>query len=291
MTNETSFWIHAQYCGLASLLDSRVGIIRYDANDTSEPAITQSYTDYGCDSPAITDLAPVVKQNVGKNVNPFGSNDYFYSGQGLINVTWPDTNGSAWLWEMEKAPLYVNWSDPTVGKMTGLSANSTPTGDAAAITLDYATGDWVYFVMSSNFTPADVGVNPAIVDPPSVHPMHLHGHDFAVLAQGHGSFVAADVTPQLENPLRRDTVNIPIGGWVWIAFQVGNPGAWLLHCHIGWHASDGFAVQFMEQPNKLLGLMEAAGVTEEFDNRCDAWSEYYETVSVPADAVQEDSGI
>ena len=74
--------------------------------------------------------------------------------------------------------------------------------------------------------------NPPRPIPRSVHPIHLHGHDFVILAQGDGEFTS-DVVPNLNNPARRDTVNCPIGGYVWIAFQINNPGAWLMHCHIG----------------------------------------------------------
>jgi hypothetical protein len=272
-------------------LDSRVGIIRYSANDTSEPAATQSHIDYGCDDPVTGSLIPIVKQKVGRNVNRFNEDDYMHFGQGQFNLTWPDAGGSSWLWEMKRTPFGVNWSEPTVGKITGLSANTTALNATAPVYLDYNTGDWVYYVITGNFTPADVGLDPNLTLPASVHPMHLHGHDFVILAQGHGHFVEKEITPLLENPTRRDTVNIPVGGWVWIAFQVGNPGAWLLHCHMAWHSSDGFAIQFIEQPRELMELMESAGVSAEFKRRCDTWSEYYENVNLPAHSVQADSGI
>lgn len=305
LSQGTNFWIHAQYCGLAELLDSRVGIIRYDPTNTDQPlGGNASFTTLGCDGPELTDLAPMVEKNVGPNVNPFGSSDYFYTGQGQLNVTWPGTNsstqGNLWLWEMNKQPLYVNWSDPTAGQITGFTTNASNTRTPAAddpsvpLYLDYADGEWVYFVITDNFTASEVdGLNPSIVNPPSVHPMHLHGHDFAILGQGDGQFDPATVQPQLKNPSRRDTVILPIGGWVWLAFQVGNPGAWVFHCHIGWHASDGFAVQFIEQPSKLKGMMEKARVQDEFMDRCDAWTDFYRNPG-PAEGSglgQQDSGI
>lgn len=34
---------------------------------------------------------------------------------------------------------------------------------------------------------------------------------------------------------------LPGGGFLAIAFKPDNPGAWLLHCHIAWHASSGMS--------------------------------------------------
>jgi Multicopper oxidase len=42
-------------------------------------------------------------------------------------------------------------------------------------------------------------------------------------------------------------VLLPANGFVVIAFRADNPGAWLLHCHIAWHASSGLALQILER--------------------------------------------
>jgi hypothetical protein len=55
--------------------------------------------------------------------------------------------------------------------------------------------------------------------PRSVHPIHLHGRDFAMLAQGDGYF-NTDVVPSLDNPARRDALSFLIGGYVRIAFKI-----------------------------------------------------------------------
>lgn len=34
------------------------------------------------------------------------------------------------------------------------------------------------------------------------------------------------------NPARRDVTMLPGNGWLIVAFQNNNPGAWLFHCHI-----------------------------------------------------------
>lgn len=61
------------------------------------------------------------------------------------------------------------------------------------------------------------------------HPIHLHGHAFRV--------VAIDDLP-LDGALR-DTVLVPIGGSVTVAFLADNPGHWALHCHNLYHMAAG----------------------------------------------------
>lgn len=58
------------------------------------------------------------------------------------------------------------------------------------------------------------------------HPFHLHGHDVFVVGQGFGNF-DPEKDPQkfnLVDPMRRNTVGVPSGGWVAIRFLANNPG-------------------------------------------------------------------
>lgn len=293
--HDTNFWIHAQYCAEPERVDSRVGIVRYDAANLNDPKAppAQEYLDFGCDDPEPSQLVPIVRQDVGTMANNMPEADYLHiSG---VNTTWPGTLSSTgepiFLWVLQDTPMYVNWSDPSVGKITGLSGDTSFPSYANPIQLDYATGQWVYFVITSHCLSGDS--DPVCSMPPSAHPMHLHGHDFVILAQGHGPFNASAVTPLLTNPARRDTADVPVGGWIWIAFQVDNPGAWVLHCHIAFHASSGLALQYVEQASKLRPLMDQAGamVSAEFQERCDTWREWYDGVSIPSNATQADSGI
>ena len=105
------------------------------------------------------------------------------------------------------------------------------------------------------------------------HPVHLHGHRFYIVHVGHGQYsndngsltentrdVACDndlcVNPSWQNEMaseflngkvrasavQKDTVLVPAGGYVVVAFKAENPGYWLLHCHIGVHLLEGMAV-------------------------------------------------
>ena len=85
------------------------------------------------------------------------------------------------------------------------------------------------------------------------HPIHLHGHDFVVLAQGSGTYTG-DVTT-LATPPKRDTAMLPENGYLVIAFKTDNPSAWLMYCHIGWHTEEGF-IQFVERYSEIKSLID-----------------------------------
>jgi hypothetical protein len=284
----TNFWMHANYCDVDTW-ESKLGIIRYDANDHADPYIppeSERHYGFGCEDPAPKNLVPIVKRQVGTRVNGFDPVDYLRIGlQNFPNVS--DDTATIKKWVLANTTAYIDWREPSVKKLT-LDENPDFPPESAPITLDFETGEWVYFVIVNNYTLSEA--NTPRTDPPSVHPIHLHGHDFVILAQGKGPFTS-DIVPNLDNPTRRDVADCPIGGYVWIAFQINNPGAWLLHCHIAWHASAGLALQYLEQPSKLKGLMENAGVLGDLKDQCDEWTDYYSTFNEPQGVLQDDSGI
>jgi FtsP/CotA-like multicopper oxidase with cupredoxin domain len=64
---------------------------------------------------------------------------------------------------------------------------------------------------------------------PMPHPMHLHGHEFQVVAIDGVRFQGAV----------RDTALIPPGRRVTVAFDASNPGWWAIHCHLLYHLDAG----------------------------------------------------
>ncbi|KAI5919594.1 probing oxygen channels in Melanocarpus Albomyces laccase [Camillea tinctor] len=111
------------------------------------------------------------------------------------------------------------------------------------------------------------------------HPVHLHGHDFVVLGRSgpnEGPFDPRTDRGRLrgDNPVRRDVTMLPPGGWVVLAFRTDNPGAWLFHCHIAWHVSGGFAVDFLERVDDQLAQISREDA-KAFNENCHAWREYY----------------
>jgi len=66
----------------------------------------------------------------------------------------------------------------------------------------------------------------------TIHPMHLHGHQFKVVAvDGNPIPEVAQLTRNVQPVLPGETYDIE--------FVANNPGAWLLHCHELQHAAGG----------------------------------------------------
>ncbi|XP_030450028.1 laccase-7-like isoform X2 [Syzygium oleosum] len=86
------------------------------------------------------------------------------------------------------------------------------------------------------------------------HPMHLHGYNFHVVGQGFGNFNPVQDRKKfnLFNPVIRNTIGVPVGGWAAIRFQANNPGVWILHCHLDSHLAMGLATAFVVENGPTL---------------------------------------
>ncbi|TGO59519.1 hypothetical protein BELL_1242g00020 [Botrytis elliptica] len=86
----------------------------------------------------------------------------------------------------------------------------------------------------------------------------------------------------LVNAPRRDVVLLPGSGWVVMAFYTDSPGAWIMHCHIAWHTSEGLAVQILERESELVDLLDG----DLLNAKCAAWDSY----ALADNVIQPDSG-
>ncbi|XP_077236893.1 laccase-17-like [Tasmannia lanceolata] len=85
------------------------------------------------------------------------------------------------------------------------------------------------------------------------HPLHFHGFNFFLVGQGFGNF-DPNKDPSnfnLVDPVERNTVGVPVGGWVAVRFLADNPGVWLMHCHLEDHASWGMEMAWVVLDGKL----------------------------------------
>jgi len=61
------------------------------------------------------------------------------------------------------------------------------------------------------------------------HPMHLHGHDFQVV----------EIDGEKVSGALRDTLTVPPGSKMTVAFDADNAGVWPMHCHLLYHLDTG----------------------------------------------------
>lgn len=126
------------------------------------------------------------------------------------------------LWHLNTTAMAVEWDKPTIQYLMDGNTSYPASYDMIEIPSE---GVWTYWIIQ-------IAANM----PPPPHPIHLHGHDFFVLGRGTGIF-ASDVTGNTAalnfvNPPRRDTATLPGGGWLALAFQANNPGAWLMRTYL-----------------------------------------------------------
>lgn len=196
--------------GTVQSLDIRA-VVNYDGSAVTDGSSGTAYSYTGeCVDEPVTSLVPVAPMTVGNaNVNV-----------GTLDVVVQGNDAQLYKWYLSGTTFLAEYNDPTLLAVMG---NKTLPTDSGALLIELKQPkQWVYIIVES-----------AIALP---HPLHLHGHDFFILAEGAGTY-SADVPLTLVNPPRRDTALMPAAGFIVLAFETDNPGVWLMHCHIGWHTS------------------------------------------------------
>ncbi|KAL2350173.1 putative multicopper oxidase, type 1 [Cryomyces antarcticus] len=184
------------------------------------------------------------------------------------------TNGANLVvWGINTTSINIQWDNPTLSYVA--SGNTSYPTVYNLIELPTAG------IVSAYFGARVIQEVPGT--PPIPHPIHLHGHDFFVLGAGAGTFDPTTYTTTLNfaTPPRRDTAIMPGGGWLVIAFNTNNPGAWLMHCHIAWHVSEGLGVQFLESKSSI------PNPGADYTRVCNNWKTYEKTMAYP----KSDSGL
>jgi FtsP/CotA-like multicopper oxidase with cupredoxin domain len=239
--------------------NSKGAIISYEGADSSEPSSTPLALPSGCYDE--TNIVPIIQYTVPSPPSP----------PVTMNLTL-DTSAGVF-WKVNGVAMDINWEVPTMDYIINGTYNSLPPSDNAVL---INTDGWVYYLI--------------VNETPLPHPIHLHGHDFWVISFGKGDGTGASYNST--NPLRRDTHSVEgnngtpgAGGYMVIAFQADNPGAWLLHCHIPFHISGGLGVQFLERPSEIYGTL---GDMSGYQEGCATWRGLQKSVSSIA---QPDSGL
>lgn len=267
---ETSgrFWMRAiaqLTCSNHANPDNIRGIIEYvshpderpTCNENCDPTTTAHPTIDSCDDEDMKKLVPRLSIPASPNVSQF--NKQAVSLQQLPNRLF---------WTMNNSSFVAQWDYPTLQQIA--ERNNTYGTEQNLIRLP-KKNEWAYFKITTDFNTS--------------HPIHFHGHDFWVLAAGHGSYNES-IPLQLENGPRRDVAMLPSLGYLIIAIIVDNPGIWLAHCHIAWHAVEGFAIQLLELEDEMHKI-DTVYNKDSIENTCRNWRSYIDIRNLE----QDDSGL
>ncbi|KAJ5658582.1 CAZyme family AA1 [Penicillium longicatenatum] len=250
----SDFWIRAipqTSCSENDNVDNIKGILHYKKKAGTPKTSAYKFVD-GCVDEDMSNIVPIVQKSVSAA-----------NWEGLEDVTVNFNSDKLFRWYLNSTTMEIEWNDPT---LLQIHNHVTDFGNSSGVIEVPNAGEWVYLMINTTM--------------PVAHPIHLHGHDFFVLAQGTNPW---DGTTLISNPPRRDTAMLYSSGYLLIAFETDNPGAWLMHCHIGWHTSEGFALQFVEQYDKIHNLIDYPSLNQ----NCQAWNRYDNAFGIE----QEDSGI
>lgn len=251
-----NFWLRAipqAACSDNDNGDDIKGIISYGT--VSTPSTTgYDYTD-SCADIDSSNLVPYLSKTV--------SSEYWEVDE---EVTVGTSSAGFFKWYLNETTMEVDWEDPSLLQI--YEGNTTWNTSDNVVSLD-AEDKWAYLVIETS-----------VAVP---HPIHLHGFDFYVLATGTGTYDSTNDTLTLSNPPRRDTAMLPASGYLVIAFETDNPGAWLMHCHIGWHTEEGFAMQWIVREDEIKELIDYSTL----NSTCAAWETWQDTYDIDED----DSGV
>ncbi|RFU35537.1 hypothetical protein B7463_g775, partial [Scytalidium lignicola] len=264
-----NYWIRAGWIPTCSVNNDNplniTGIVRYNSSSTENSTTTSSVViRSNCGDEPLASLVPHLPMDMGH----FSDSNVI---QEDLNYRY-GTNTTYFTWNLNNSALLLNWTTPTILRLFN-HETICPTNYNVVLIDEYDAGDeWALVVIQ------DIS-NTALP-----HPFHLHGHDFLVVGQDTGYFNIANTTLNRVNPPRRDVASVPGNGYLAIAFKMDNPGSWLFHCHIAWHASEGLVLQFVEREKEILATFTDPDLLK---NNCAAWDTYTINEMFP----QEDSGI
>ncbi|KAI9727714.1 MAG: hypothetical protein M1828_005942 [Chrysothrix sp. TS-e1954] len=172
----------------------------------------------------------------------------------LTNTVAMPNGNSMVVWVMNE-PIWTNYSDPVIGYVMRGDTHLPKLFNTVDASKE---GAWNYWLIVNDPTAF-----------PIPHPIHLHGHDFFVIGSDVGPYNEATAKLNWANPTRRDTASLPASGWLALAWRSNNPGTWLMHCHIAFHISEGFGIDYLEAVDQMKLSDEA-----QYQKTCQNWQKY-----------------
>ncbi|KAL9601650.1 MAG: hypothetical protein Q9219_002370 [cf. Caloplaca sp. 3 TL-2023] len=230
-------------CSTANQPNAIAAIYYEKADKTKTPKSSATvFDDSKCGNDDLTKMRPLfpfpalqnaaTTQNIDISFGPNGSN---------IN-----------LWYMDKVSFRANYDHPVL--LLAAAGNTSYPYDPQWNVYNFGSNASVRVIIHNNFFVA--------------HPMHLHGHNFFVLAEGTGTW-DGKIT-NYPNTQRRDVQIVQPQGYLVVQYDTDNPGVWPFHCHIAWHVSGGLYVNLMEHPDQI----RQRSIPQTIAQTCRDWSDY-----------------
>jgi len=327
-----NYWMRttpARYCNkFAYGPDEATGIIRYNSKmstDVASISEPDEPDDLHCGDEDHKKLIPWLGWRIGNpaNIDPsIKLEDIPIQKRYLFEVAMQNSSGEPYRpddprlrWTVHTDPFRINFSDPTLLNLDKIDKLIKDQPYLDIVTYGEDVKDkWIWMVLTASALPITGGRERSFF--PMAHPMHLHGHDFAILYQSeypwyddfnhtnprtgfHRKFTADKLNCQnpyinCNNPARRDVVMLPAGGFVIMAFKADNPGAWIFHCHIAFHASSGLAMQILENKHLIPKTLDPD--LPAIKKRCENWNNWFNDDKNHWDShnpneFQDDSGV
>ncbi|KAL8685364.1 MAG: hypothetical protein Q9218_007808 [Villophora microphyllina] len=183
-----------------------------------------------------------------------------------IDITFGPNATNHFLWYMNGQTFRANYDHPVL--LLAAAGNTSYPYDPQWNVYNFNDSASVRLIVKNNFG--------------ALHPMHLHGHNFFVLAEGVGTWDGKITNYPFTN--RRDVQMVQPNGYLVLQYDTDNPGVWPFHCHIAWHVSGGLYVNLMEHPD---AINKTRTVPQIMAQTCRDWSDYSGHVMVD----QIDSGL
>jgi len=157
--------------------------------------------------------------------------------------------GANWAWTLSGSALYPDSAGDQSQPLLFYPNSTLGRNDTLVFTTK--NGTWVDVVLQ-------VVLNAAAPAQPA-HPVHKHSNKAYIIGAGNGVFNYTNVAEgmkvepesfNLETPSLRDSFTTPsvLRGPAWVVFryQVVNPGAFYIHCHIQTHLLGGMAMTILD---------------------------------------------
>ena len=240
-----AFWVNA-CAGVANdHPEDSTGIIQYDAASTSDPtSLSAVKAPTTCFDEPLESLVPHMNFDV-TNI----------AGTTVEELRVRFTHEALFTWTINSSSLVLDWSNPTLKRVF----NNEPVFPTKynIVSVDVSNQVCSHIIYSalqpltqatekdlfrrrvgglgnpeqSHGSPWRVSSATAILSIQTdstahsiAHPIHLHGHDFWVLAQESGAWDGTTDSFKTINPPRRDTAVLPAQGHLAIALRLDNPG-------------------------------------------------------------------